>query len=438
MKLTPKQEEGRQLLAGPQRHTLAVGGSRSGKTFLLTRQLCVRAIKAPGSRHGIFRLRYNALRASIWLDTLPKVMRMCFPGVRYENKRQDGYVELPNESQIWFAGLDDKERVEKILGLEFATLYFNECSQIPRASVLTALTRLAQKVPGLKNRAYYDLNPVGTGHWSYRQFVEKIDPDSRQPLRRPDDYQSIYMNPADNRANIDESYIELLESMPERQRRRFLDGRYVSEIDGALWTLEQLEKTRRTLDDVPLMRRVVVAVDPSGSKGEEDKRSDEIGIVVAGLGVDDRVYVLADYSGRYSPEKWGAKTVYAWQTHGTDRIIGEKNFGGDMVRAVVHAANGNAPYKEVTASRGKIARAEPVAALYEQGKVSHVGHYPAMEDQMTNFSTSGYLGDKSPDRADALVWAISELVPVVDNGAYLEFMKAEIAAQQARDRAENQ
>lgn len=396
--------------------------------------MATRAIKAPASRHVIFRLRFNALRASVWLDTLPKVMRLCYPGVPYKNNRQDGFVSLPNGSEIWFGGLDDKERVEKILGMEFATVYYNECSQIPRQSVLTGLTRLAQKVAGLKNRAYYDLNPVGTGHWTYRQFIELVDPDTRQTLLRPGDYRHIFMNPADNRANVDDGYIELLESLPERQRRRFLDGRYVSEIDGALWTLELLEKFRRDPDDLPLMKRVVVAVDPSGSKGKEDKRSDEIGIVAVGLGVDDRVYVLADYSGRYSPEQWGAMAVKAWKTHGADRIIGERNFGGDMVRAIVHAADGNAPYKEVTASRGKVVRAEPVSALYEQGKVSHAGRFPALEDQMMNFSVSGYLGDKSPDRADAMVWAISELVPVVDNGAYLEFMRAEIERAKAAEK----
>lgn len=398
------------MLGGAQRHSLLVGGSRSGKTFTLVRAVCARAIKAPGSRHAIFRLRYNALRASVWLDTLPKVMRLCYPQVPVKNNRQDGYLTLPNGSEIWFAGLDDKERVEKILGLEFATTYFNECSQIPRASVLTALTRLAQQVEGLTNRAYYDLNPTGTGHWTYRQFIEKVDPDTRLPLINPDDYQALYINPGDNRSNIDPSYISSLEAMPERQRRRFLDGRYVAEIDGALWTLEMLEAGRVSRDDLPVMKRVVVAVDPSGSKGEEDKRSDEIGIVVAGLGIDGRGYVLADYSGRYSPEQWGAMAVKAWREYDADRIVGERNFGGDMVRAIVHAANRVAPYKEVTASRGKTVRAEPVAALYEQKMVSHVGLFPKMEDQQCNFSMSGYLGDKSPDRADALVWALTELM----------------------------
>lgn len=411
-KLTDKQDEANRLLGGAQRHTLLVGGSRSGKTFVATRAVVTRAIRAGGSRHAIFRLRFNALRASVWLDTLPKVMRLCYPQVPYKSNRQDGYVSLPNGSEIWLGGLDDKERVEKVLGMEFSTLYFNECSQIPRASILTAMTRLAQKIDGLKNRAYYDLNPCGTGHWTYRQFIEHVDPDTRAPLRDPEDYKHIYMNPVDNRDNVDPQYIALLEGLPDRQRRRFLDGRYVAEIDGALWTLELIEKHRRTQDDVPQYRRVVVAVDPSGCQGADDKRSDEIGIVVAAIGVDDRLYVLADLSGRYSPEQWGAIAVRAWRQYGADRIVAERNFGGDMVRAVVHNADRNASYKEVTASRGKVVRAEPIAALYEQARVSHVGRFDRLEDQMCNFSTSGYLGDKSPDHADALVWALSELVPV--------------------------
>lgn len=236
-------------------------------------------------------------------------MALCFPGVTYESQRQDGYVKFENGSEIWFAGLDDKERVEKILGLEFATCYFNECSQIPRASILTALTRLAQKVTGLQNRAFYDLNPTGTGHWTYRVFVEHLDPETRQPLRDPDDYRMFYINPVDNRDNIDESYIALLEAMPERQRRRFLDGRYVSEVDGALWTLEAIAAARMDAVEPSALKRIVVAVDPSGCSGDEDKRSDEVGIVVAGLGHDGKGYVLADRSGRYSPEQWGRLAV---------------------------------------------------------------------------------------------------------------------------------
>lgn len=429
--LTPKQIEANAILAGPQRHTLLVGGSRSGKTFLLTRAVVMRALKAPGSRHGIFRLRYNALRASVWLDTLPKVMRTCFPGVPIRQHRQEGYVELPGRSEIWFCGLDDKERVEKILGLEFATVYFNECSQIPHSSVLVALTRLAQRVGGLKNRAYYDLNPTGTGHWTYRQFIEKVDPVTRQPLADPDDYRWCYLNPVDNAANIDPEYIRALQAMPERQRRRFLDGRYVAEIDGALWTLELIERQR--IEKPPALKRVVVSVDPSGCSGPEDERSDEVGITVCALGQDDNGYLLADLSGRYGPEQWGAIAVKAWRDYGADRIVGERNFGGDMVRAVVHASDRNAPYKEVTASRGKVARAEPVSALYEQGRIFHVGRFAALEEQMTSFSTSGYTGDRSPDRADAAVWGFTELLLGDTSTGILDFYRRQADRLKAKE-----
>lgn len=409
-RLTPKQLEANSLLAMPQRHTELVGGARSGKTFLLTRAVAVRAIKAAQSRHAILRHRYNAVRAAIWLDTLPKVMRQCFPNVPLEDHRQDGFVSFPNGSELWFVGLDDPARVEKVLGLEFATMYFNECSQIPYGSVLTAHTRLAQQCAGLKNRAYYDLNPPSSTHWTHRLFIEHVDPITRQPLKNPDDYRMLYMNPADNRENIDPAYIASLEAMPERQRRRFLEGRYVAEIDGALWTLELLERQRRVEDDLPQMRRIVIAIDPSGSKGKEDERSDEIGMVVAGLGVDGNGYLLEDCSERMQPEKWGARAVHKWKVRNADRIIGEANYGGDMVRAVVHAANPRAPFKLVTATRGKVVRAEPIAALYEQGKVFHVGRFPALEEQLANFSTAGYMGERSPDRADAAIWALTELM----------------------------
>ncbi len=419
--LNPAQEKANAVLQGPQRHTLIVGGSRSGKTWLITRAIVVRATRAKESRHAILRRNYNACSVSIGSDTLPKVLRMVAPDDKWQHHKQGGYFEnRRNGSQIWLGGLDDKERVEKILGNEYVSIYFNETSQIPYSSILVARTRLAQVAGGLTQRAYYDLNPTGTGHWTYRQFIEKVDPETRKPLSDPSQYQHCYINPYDNRDNLAPEYLAELEAMPEKQRRRFLEGRYVAEIDGALWTLEMFEANRKGPDDpLPHMQRVVVAVDPSGSSGPDDYRSDEIGIVVAGIGTDGRGYVLADYSGRYSPEGWGKKAVQAARDWNADAWIGEDNFGGDMVRSVIETqakSGAFASYKSVKATRGKVVRAEPVAGLYERNRISHVGSFPAMEDQMTNFSTAGYQGSRSPDRADALVWALSELMikPTLD------------------------
>jgi phage terminase large subunit-like protein len=409
MALTPKQREANRLLGGEQRHTLLVGGSRSGKTYLLTRALLIRALKAE-SRHAIFRLRYNALKASVVMDTLPKVMQTAFPGLTIKLNRNDGYGVLPNGSEIWFAGLDEKERVEKILGMEFATLYFNECSQIPYDSVLTALSRLAQRVDGLRNKAFYDLNPTGTGHWTYKLFIEGRDPRTNQPIANPEQYRNLFINPADNAENIDPEYIASLMALPEKQRRRFLDGRYVAEIDNALWTLDIIERQRIRPEQMPMLTRIVVAVDPSGCSGPENFRSDQVGISVCGLGIDGNGYVLADRTGRYSPETWARIAVDTYREFCADKIIAEKNFGGDMVRAVLQAYDPRAPLEIITATRGKVLRAEPIAALYETGRVFHVGTFEGLEDQMTNFSTAGFLGDRSPDAADAMVHALSALM----------------------------
>lgn len=410
-KLNPGQEKLNRTLAGPQRHTLAVGGARSGKTFLIVRAIVVRALRGPESRHAVLRFRHNAARASISLDTLPKVMKVCFPGVPLSEHRQDGYFELPNASQIWVGGLDDKERAEKILGNEFVTLFLNECSQIPYASALIARTRLAQKVEGLKQRAYYDLNPTGRTHWTNREFTEKRDPLTEQPLADPDNYQRCNLHPKDNAANLTPEFLASLEALPEKQRKRFWDGVYVDEVEDALWTYELLERCRIGENEpLPDMARIIVAVDPSGASGDEDKRSDEIGISVVGKGVDGIAYVLGDYSLRDSPEKWGKQAVAAFHKHKADRIIAEQNFGGDMVRFTIKAADPDVPVKVINASRGKHVRAEPVSLKYTDGKVRHVGRLPKLEDQLVNFSSAGYVGERSPDRADALVWAITELM----------------------------
>jgi predicted phage terminase large subunit-like protein len=161
------------------------------------------------------------------------------------------------------------------------------------------------------------------------------------------------------------------------------------------------------LRSVPELRRVVVAVDPSGTKGDDN--GDDIGIVVAAKGQDGRLYVLEDATCQESPDAWARRVSGCFQRWHGDRVVAEKNFGGAMVEAVLRTAAKNLPVKMVTASRGKIVRAEPVAALYEQQKVSHCGAFDALEDQLCEMTGAGYVGEGSPDRADALVWALTEL-----------------------------
>lgn len=429
--LTPKQIEANRLLGSPATNIMLRGGSRSGKTFLLCRAIIQRALNAPGSRHAIFRFRFNHAKTSVWADTLPKVLKLCFPTVSARFDKTDFFVELPNGSQIWIGGLDDKERVEKILGSEYATLYFNESSQIPWSSVETAMSRLAQNVeldPAIAKatgrthlplKAYFDCNPPSKLHWSYQLFKQGLKPGTKEKVSDPADYAEMQINPDDNRENLPEKYFDVLDGMSAAKRLRFKAGEWATEVNGALWSLEDrkaadgrhmpgIDSTRIAPGQVPTMQRIVVAVDPSGTKG--DGGGDDIGILVAGKGVDGRAYVLADRTCQLSPDGWGRRAVAAYHEFEADRVVGESNFGGDMVRFVVQTADKLVAYSDVKASRGKVVRAEPIAALYEQGLVSHAGDFPDLEDQMVNFTAAGYVGEGSPDRADALVWALTELM----------------------------
>jgi predicted phage terminase large subunit-like protein len=180
----------------------------------------------------------------------------------------------------------------------------------------------------------------------------------------------------------------------------------LSDTPGALWQLEWLDRDR--LEQAPELRRVVVAIDPAASNNEG---SDETGIIVAGRGEDKHLYVIEDLSGRYQPHEWARKAIQAYRRHKADRIVAEVNNGGQMVEATLRAVDPRVSFKAVHASRGKVVRAEPIAALYEKREVHHVGSFATLEDQMCAFTTDFDRGRAgySPDRVDGLVWALTEL-----------------------------
>jgi phage terminase large subunit-like protein len=415
--LTAKQSEALEVIGSGARHILLEGGSRSGKTFIILRAIVLRALAAKGSRHAILRFRFNHVKASVVHDTFPKMMALCFPQVPYKLDKTDWFAEFPNKSQVWFGGLDDKERTEKILGQEYSTIFFNEVSQIPLNSMNLALTRLAQlcqyqrdgKDIPLRLKAYYDCNPPSKAHWAYVLFHDKKDPESKKPLSTAHEYTALRINPGDNAANLPVEYMQTLEGLPLRMRKRFLLGEYAEVAPGALWTDEMIDQHR--VDELPEMVRIVVAVDPSGSGDEDNAGNDEIGIIVAGLGTDGRAYVLEDVTLKAGPKTWGAVATSAFDRHMADKIVAETNFGGEMVKFVVQTAKPGVPFRKLTASRGKHVRAEPISALTEQGKIRFGGTFPQLEDELCAFTTNGYIGQGSPNRADAMVWAMSELFP---------------------------
>jgi phage terminase large subunit-like protein len=187
--------------------------------------------------------------------------------------------------------------------------------------------------------------------------------------------------------------------------RQEIDGEIIEERADALWKRAQLERCR--MHTAPALVRIVVAVDPPGSA---KKGSDACGLIAVGSDEDGNVYVLADESASgLSPQAWASKAIALWRRLHADALVVEVNFGGDMVRAVIGAADRSVPLMTVRATRGKYVRTEPVAQLYEQGRVKHAGVFPALEDEMCDFGLDGLSSGRSPDRLDALVWAITAL-----------------------------
>ena len=216
----------------------------------------------------------------------------------------------------------------------------------------------------------------------------------------------------DNRRNLAEKFVRTIIAKYEGTRlgRQELDGAILDDVPGALWARDQIDAHRRKAHDYPVLRRIVVAVDPPATSGE---KADECGIVVAGLGEDGRGYVLADCTTQgQTPEQWAQEVVKAARAYDADRVVAEVNNGGEMVEAVLRQVAPNLPYRAVRASKGKFTRAEPISALYEQGRISHCGSFARLEDQMCEFTQDfdakamGY----SPDRVDALVWVFTELM----------------------------
>lgn len=460
LKIQPHQRKALEIMLS-HKNSLLYGGGRSGKSFIITYLMLwiansydpQRAISDPTRylvkepiRQLIVRLTYADVHKSIILETLPKVANMM--GIEYKLNQKDKYIRLPNGSEIWYAALDDRKGLEGALGKEYTTIWFNEVSQITYNSFWFILSRLAQKSgftnralvsptqwnsPGLpltlkqsmgwigydknrkrnlfdenlinlSNRIFCDENPPSKAHWSYKLFIEGIDPEERTVLPNATDYDFIQMNPEENIRYISDDYIKMYENAPEKLRKRFLKGEFADELAGSLFTetnINQFRVIRR-----PELKKVIITVDPAITS---KLTSDETGLIVLAEGIDGDGYVLQDASGIYTPAEWAKKVALLYKHWDASYIVAEKNQGGDMVKHTIQSENKNLPVKLVSATKGKLLRAEPISFLYSDGRIHHVGAFPDLECEMTTYT--GATTDKSPNRLDALVHGFSELFP---------------------------
>lgn len=228
----------------------------------------------------------------------------------------------------------------------------------------------------------------------------------RQIVNSKDTIKSV-ASTFDNADHLPESTLRQLREKYEGTRlgKQELYAVLLDDVVGGLWNDADILYT----NDVPDLVRVIVAVDPSGA-GSDEEGADSIGIVVAGQAEDGTFYVIADRTILAGPDEWARVAVKAYHDFQADRIVAETNFGGAMVESVIRTVDPDVSYRSVKASRGKTIRAEPVAALYEQHRVMHVRNMDKLETQMLQMTTTGYVGDGSPDRVDALVWALSSLI----------------------------
>jgi phage terminase large subunit-like protein len=223
----------------------------------------------------------------------------------------------------------------------------------------------------------------------------------------------------DNAANLAPRTVRELKRLYAGTRlgRQELNAEILDDAEGSLWTRAQIDAQR--VNAPPPLDHTLVALDPAVTA---NANSDETGIIVAGRSADGHLYILHDASGIYSPDGWARAAAHLAEVYGATQVVGEVNAGGDLISRVLHQTAPQLVFKNVRAVKGKIARAHPVAALYERGRVHHVGSLPKLEDQMMRFTTVGVTGNaggKSPDRVDALVWAVTELAHGIRNGPRL-------------------
>ncbi len=416
IQLKPHQIEAAKLAQkNEHKYILYRGGSGSGKSYLISYILFMRGLRAPGSRHGIFRETAASCRQTLFDLTFRNAIEATYPGYlkRCKVSEAEATIELPNGSTFFFLGLDDSRR-DKILGNEFSTIWVNECNGADYKHVEFLMSRLRErKLTGeqdeagnpiiLQNKMFFDCNPNSKKDWDYKCFILKKNPKDNTELKRANRWVEFKMDPENNVDNLGEDFLEELDNLTGVERRRLLDGEWSEQNEHAIFFQANIDQYRVVPSEVPELVEVVVGYDPAVSS---HKKSDKHGVVVVGIDENDECYVLADYSGVYNPSQAAQKVADAYHDHGATYVIAESNQGGELVEQNLRTADKNLPVISVHAREGKRVRAEPVSNLYERGLVHHVGKFEELEDEMCSF---GGTLRHSPDHMDALVYAIFKL-----------------------------
>lgn len=381
-------------LLEPKRYKAAYGGRGSGKSHFFAELLVEDSLRIPGLRSACLREVQKSLKDSAKLLIEDKIKAL---GVGKYFEPQVDRIVAPGGGVIVFQGLQD-HTAESIKSLE----------GFKRAWVEEAQTISARSWELLRPTIRAEESEIWAS-WNPRNAWDPVDAFFRGP-EPPKDAIVVRANYSDNPffpSVLEGERQHDQKTNPARYAHIWL-GEYEPMAIGAIWDRANFHQHR--MSDMPPLERIVVAVDPAVSS---EPGSDEHGIIVAGIGSDQRGYLLADYSTKGPPRHWATRAIAAYDRFDADCIVIERNQGGDMCRHTIESVRQDVRIVEVVATRGKHVRAEPISALYALGRVSHVGTYPELEDQMCKMTAGGYEGDGSPDRTDALVWAFTELFPQI-------------------------
>jgi len=394
----------------PVRYVVQTGGRGSGKSFALSAAMAARADMAKGWKMLYTRYTITSAADSIIPEFMEKVELMGLAS-RFEQTNKD-IANTATGSELLFRGIKTSSgnQTAKLKSLQGVNVWvLDEAEELDDEDTFDTID-LSVRDSRRDNLIALCLNPSHKKHWIYRRFF--LDAGVAPGFNGvAGDTLYIHTSYEDNRNNLPADYCAIADRMKELNRPKWdhiWAGSWLDELAGALWNWNMINDARVTPEDVPDLDRIVVAVDPAVTSS---KNSDETGIVVVATGVDGHYYVIEDATLKASPLGWAQEACRQYAKHGADRIIGEVNNGGDMIESTLRQVNREVPYRAVHASRGKIMRAEPIAALYEQGIVHHVGTFVDMETEQMTFT--GSAKDASPNRLDAVVWGLAEL----SNGA---------------------
>ena len=423
--LQPRQLD---LIRAMSRHTytLAYGVARGGKTYAIEAFIVSRALRYPGSDHLIVRATGNSHKTSSW-KTMMEVLQSFGLHNQVIKNLTDQTITFPNGSSIVFGGVENEERVQKILGAEYATIFLNEATNIDYASFEILDSRLngnwyddgGKRCP---LRLIIDCNPTDESCWIWEMFCAepKRVPRTNKAISDPENYAELHFDDEANE-HVDDSFYAKYDNRSLSAQTRFRQGVWAKAVQGALFLAEDVDKNR---DEAPSsFDLVTVAIDPAMTNTPD---SDETGIVVVGrVKIDDvdHYYPIADYSGRYHPHEWATIAVQAFWRHNAGSIVVEVNQGGDQNLHTIHGIDQRPTTIPVRAAagQGKNLRAEPVAGLMKAGRIHHpfdCGPFRELEDQLLRI-TGDYdrKRGKSPDRLDAYVYAMLHLMDGKDQPA---------------------